>query len=222
MEDLMRCWTLAIVVSCLAIVGCGSEPEPFGQGTLALQWEVAPLGCNSAGVEQVEIVLENELRSYHEHVDCEQGILILSDLIPGTYEVSLQGREDAGRVTFSAVVEDLLVRPDIETRPGVVDLVAIPGQAAVKWQFESQRACDANLVEDVEITVFDASYHQVHRSISPCGAGLAQVSGLYSGTYMFRLRAQGPHEFYEGFIETKITRGEEIGVDIELIRVGAQ
>lgn len=216
----LRSKSIILGLILLSGTGCGHEIEPFGQGSLGLDWEVAPMGCEASGIEVVEVVLANDLRTYERRFDCEAPPISMSAIKPGTYRLSINGLDSDNRATFGASISDLLIRPDERLEIGHVDLSALPSRAEVGWYFENQRVCGTNGVDDVELTVYDSAYYEVFRSSTRCDAGLLAVDGLHSGSYFFRVRAQGDAERYEGISEEVLKRGSETFVEVALIEIG--
>ena len=197
-------------------MGCGVEVEPFGQGELALQWEVAPIGCEASGVQKVGVVLKNDRRTYGERFSCDQYEAIIDAIEPGGYELIVKGHEEDGAMTFAGEVPEVMIRPDLRATVGLVDLVALKGAVLVNWSFEDQLFCRGHGVQEVELTVFDDAYHEVHRSWHDCYSGAARVDQLRSGHYFFRIRAYEDERIYEGLSQAELGRGDEVDVKISI------
>lgn len=214
--------TMMMALVSVGLGACGADVEPFGDGELALQWEVAPMGCDAAGVEDVAVTLTNEMRTIHERFQCDRQAVVIDSINPGTYDLVLEGRDESNQATFRGAVDGLLVRPDVQTEPGTVDLVAVASSAVVQWWFEDSLVCNANRVGDVEITVYDSAHHEVHRSTADCEKAEAKIDGLHSGLHLFRVRAFEAGQAYQGVREVELTRGQQVEVEIAVGNVDAQ
>lgn len=210
-------WWIGLI-ALLAMVGCGGDIEPFGEGLLEVQWDVAPLGCEASGVDDVAIVLKNERREYDDLVGCDALGTVLDEVAAGNYDLTLEGMDSEGVPRFGATVEDVVIHPDGDEDLGRIELVALPGEADVQWVFDGERTCAANDVDEVEITVYDVGHNEVHRSRAGCEAGSVTVDGLHAGQYLFRIRAESLRFVYEGMAEGELKRGGEVFVEIELTR----
>ncbi len=216
----MRTISSVVVAGALILgAGCGFDVEPFGEGSLHVGWEVAPLGCEQSGIDTVQVSLRNNGRSYGGRAECEAGAMAIDGIQPGTYELEIRAWEDGRRPTFGADFGELRIIPDEHRDLRVIDLVALPGVAQVEWYFDNQRVCGANDVDEVEITVFDSALYEVHRATSNCDAAVADVEGLRAGSYLFRARARGGGAIFEGLEEASLKRGDQVDVRIGLTRI---
>lgn len=217
-----RNWCYTAFVAALIGFGCGSEVEPFGSGSVELVWDVAPLGCEAAQVETIEISLENERYLRTARADCGEQVLSMEELAPGSYDLTMEGVQADGATTFVSTMDSIFVRPDERHQFGPIDLVAAPVEARVRWRFDDWDVCDADAMQEVEVTAFDAGYHEVHRSTWDCTSGMATVEGLRAGELLFRVRATGSRSVYEGVSEVSANRGQRLEVDVEMARVDAR
>ena len=217
----MKCqgwwWKIAMVVG--VVVGCGGEVEPFEEGSLALQWDVAPVGCEKSGVEEVEVLLSNRLDHYDRRVDCATQAVEFDNIPAGTYELQLLGLRGDGSASFGAGIDEVLVRPGEARQLGRIDLVALPGEVNVQWYFDNRKVCGANGVDEVELTVFDAWYSEVDRLTRRCDVGEVVLDGLAAGEYLFRIRAQSDETRFEGLYSAGVERGGQIEVEVELVEI---
>lgn len=211
--------TIALAALCIGLLNCGPEVEPFGEAALVLHWDVAPMGCEAAEVDEIHMVLQNERQTYRQRFGCERNPAEVDGVAPGTYDLLLSGRvqgQQDGPAAFGATVSDVLVQPDSRTETDVIDLVAVPGELTVQWAFSSARTCAANAVDAVEIAVFDTAHHEIERIGAFCDEQSTQIGELNSGTYLVRVRASGPHRDYEGFGDAELDRGDHTEVTVEL------
>jgi hypothetical protein len=218
-ESVMR-WTGKEIVVGLALVavGCG-EVEPFGMGTLEVEWSAAPLGCEAAEVETVLVTLGNDRNSYSASLPCRAARGMLTGVVPGTYVLVLEGLDENGQTIFGAPEREVFVRPDEPTVVPIQDLSALPSKVKVRWYFENQRVCGGNGVSEVELTVYDAAFYEVSRVRVECDEGTAHAGGLQPGEVWVRLRAEGEAGRYEGISDAVLKRGSETMLDIGLFEV---
>lgn len=213
--EIHRGWVIAPFVMA-SMVGCGYEVEPFGEGSVLIDWEVAPLGCADSGVEIVEISLVRDGGSLRDESECEKGGMRIDGLDPGKYEVSLRGFPSGEPATFAAEAVEVTVPPDGQARVEGVELLALPGAARIQWAFDNQKSCAANGVQELELTVFDAGLHETYRVVTACAAGEYEVESLRAGKYLFRLRAVDDAGHLEGVAEADLKKGTAVEVEVVL------
>ena len=205
----------------LIAMGC-VEVEPFGQGTLEVNWAVAPLGCEELGVSEVQVTLSNTSREVLADFPCVDRRGELAGLPPGTYSLRLEGLDERGQALFGAPERDVFLRPDEVTRAAIVDLVALPAALQVSWYFENQRVCGANGVDAVEIAVFDQGFYEVARGRYDCDLGAVPVDGLRAGEVWVQARGVGSDQSFEGLAAAALKQGGEASVDIVLHEITLQ
>lgn len=209
------------IVSILAggtIVGCGGDVGPVGAGTLALEWDVRPRGCESAGVETVSVQLTGAERIIDTFA-CEEGQGDIEDLAPGNYELSIFGMDTRQRRIFWAEPTRVTIQGERVTEVESVDLTARPAEVDVFWTFENGRVCGANDVEQVEIAVFDKLDYEVARDTFACDEGVAPMTGFPAGTYVFEVSATvAGIDAWRGSESVTVDRGEDAQVDVTLGR----
>ena len=209
--------TLGIFVACA--VACGPELEPFSNASVELQWRVAPMGCQAAGVEQVEARLENAQRTITAVADCATGELTVDEVAPGSYRLTLDGLDASGDAVFRGGAPDLLVRPHHGVSVDPIDLTARPGVIDIAWSFDNRRSCDENRVHHVDVIAYDATYHPARRVTTSCADGFAVLESLAPGEYLVVLEASGPSEHYQAVTELKVARGAESRARVGLVEL---
>ena len=203
------------IVPLFCLAACGTEPVG-GEGTLALQWHVAPDGCERADVAEVEIRAIGPATAV-ERVNCEAGALTLPELPTGFYDVELKGFDRSGSITFESAPRELEVAQNA-TRNARFELEAIPANIDVRWSFENGRVCGANDAAWVEIGVFDDFDYQVGEAKFPCDAGEGALDGLRAGSYLVEAVVhQGDHVRWRGTTTIEIARADAMAVDVVLV-----
>ncbi len=208
-------WMIAAFAVCFGFAGCG-DVEPFDDGDIELRWDVAPMGCQEAEVERVSVVLEAGDREIDDEFRCDRTSAMIRGVRPGTYSARLQGLDPEETPAFQGGIDEIAVRPATTVRPERVDLVALPASIEVSWRFDDGRTCSDAGVDEIELAVFDASEHEVHRSRHRCGAPAEVVTGLHTGSHLLRIAAQGDGVTYAGAVERRMERAGEASVEILL------
>ncbi|RAL23800.1 hypothetical protein DL240_06500 [Lujinxingia litoralis] len=201
--------TLTTLATGWGMVGCGEQVEPFGEGALALNWEVSPMGCALSEVAYVEVELANERRSYQEQYHCGAGEAALEGLAPGSYELKLRGYDPGGAATFESEGRQVTVRPERVESLDVVALKARPAELAVAWRFDNGRVCGANGVDKVEVTLYDLAFYEIASQRFGCNRGEGTIGELYAGDYIVRVSATGAEDArFQGDVRVSLKRGE--------------
>ncbi len=205
----------------MAMGACG-EVEPFGQSSVTVAWDVAPLGCDVAGVEAVSVNLGNSVNTYGTTFGCGARQGLLTGVVPGTYRLELIGLDEAGAAVFGTGQREVFVRPDERLEVPPMDLTALPATVQVRWYFENQSVCGANGVSEVELTVFDSASYEVARGSHECDAGRALIEGVQAGDLWVRVRALGDGGHFEGVDEVSVKRGGEAQLEVGLAEINGQ
>lgn len=199
----------------LALMGCGSA-EPLGAGSLELSWEVAPRGCDEAGVESVEARISGP-EGLVERFDCAAGSAQLGGLMPGIYDVELVGLDAFGDPTFGASERTVTVDADADTDLGLLRLTARPSTLQVGWRFADGRVCGANGADTVSVAVFDAHDYEVARTSFGCDEGEGEIPDIVAGAYLIKAVASGDGDVtHEGSVTVKAGRGEVVVSEVVL------
>lgn len=202
-----------------SLSACGEDVEPLGDGSLALSWQVSPHGCESAGVEEVEVRLENAHRNYDERFACDAGQAELTQLAPANYQLSIVGIDVNGLATFGADAEKVEVRAEEKVDAPHVRLSARPASLEVSWRFDNGKVCGANGVAKVEVALFDEAYYELERQTFDCDAGLGRLEDIIAGEYLVEAVAESEDGgAYEGISEVTLKRGDEAAIDVELTK----
>lgn len=205
-------WWLALVSGCVVTSGQGSTGDSGSEpGTLSLTWSVGAMGCEAAGVTEIEVALG----SVRERLPCADGGAVVSGP-SGRYAVVATGfyADGAPRYEGTATVD---VTAGAQTT-GHVTLAALPAALEVSWYFQNGRLCAANGVTDVHLVLFDDDDFVVAETSLPCEEGLTSLEGLVSGT--FGVLAEGLDEAgalaFRGASEVVLGKGETAVVELEL------
>lgn len=207
----------AFSIISLGLFACGHEVEPLGQGSLALEWEVSPRGCEQADVSDILVELRNGHRHYTEIFDCKRGEAYVEDVIPGNYSLEVSGLDSTGRGTFAAPERSITIRAEVLNRTEAIRLTARPARLDVEWIFDNGRVCGANEVERVEVAIFDGSDFEMARERFTCNDGSGLIDGLAAGTYL--VEAAGfsrGHITHRGIGEIALKRGDEGRIEVVL------
>lgn len=200
-----------------ALAGCGEDVEPLGDGSLAVSWRVNPLGCEAAGVERVEVKLANARNEYVEYFSCEAGKGVLSDIGPGSYDLTLQGLNKRREATFSITPRVLTISADKLRTTDVLPLSAKPAQVKLFWRFDNGLMCGANGVKQVEVALFDDAYFEHYRALLDCGEGVTTLDGIVAGNYLIEASAQADDgRTYRGMLPLQLGRGSQIEAQVVL------
>lgn len=216
-------WGPALLV--IALIGgtaCGQEVTPFEEASVAVDWSVMPMGCEAAKVESVEVIVDNARNTYGASGDCEAGTVVIDDVVPGQYDISLDGVDSTGQVAFAAQIEAYSVRPGVDTVTGVVELEAVPATARISWDFGPEKDCQTAGAGNVEVIAYDAGYHVADRAVSRCDEEAVTLHKLRAGDYLIYGRAKGGNGLYEGVADVELGRGETGQVTVELRKVGVE
>lgn len=202
---------------CLAALGCGEGIDGWEPAQLELTWDVAPFGCEEAGVETVQIEVTNRHYGYDGRFRCEDGGGNIDGIYPGVYQVQWRGYDGDGTASHVAELDDVLVRPGVTTQAPPVELASPPESLQVSWAWPRAISCQEVDVETVELTVYAGGYHEVHRAEYDCDDDPVEVSGLVAGSYLFRIRAIGADAVLEGLVEQQIGPGEPGEVTVQVV-----
>jgi hypothetical protein len=207
---------LVALGSCLT--ACSDEPAELPRGSIQVSWLVGTGGCDASGVADVAVVLNGgesgtSIRTY----SCNQGQATLTDLEPGTYDISLRARDSAGVGRFGGTASNVVVRSEGTTTVPTVRLNALPATIQVTWYFENGRFCAYNNVETVEITLFEDEYEIYSTSVA-CDAGEAFLEDQQADTYIVDLLGRDPDGLarYNGQDEVTVNRGDSVAVELRL------
>ena len=209
--------TIALLTAgVVGLVGCGEPVEPLGDGSLALSWQVSPHGCKEAGVDTVEVRLENAHRSYAESFGCTDGEALVGNISPANYDLTLVGLDSAERETFVSERRLVTIGAEKLNETSTVRLTAKPATVEVAWRFDTGRVCGANGVSQVEVAVYDQAFYELARERFDCNAGAGMIDGLAAGGFIVEAVADADEATYRGVSEITLKRGDHATVDVEL------
>lgn len=200
----------------LILSGCGESVEPLEDGALALSWQVSPRGCESAGVVDVVATLDGP-RGTVKTFSCSDGTAEVHDLVPGRYDVTLEGLDERGQTIFESARESTQVHADGMARTPHIRLTAKPATFAVGWRFQDGRVCGAHAVESIDIRVFDKSDFELGQATFDCNDGVGDIGGFTAGDYVVEAVAQSDSgEIFTGVATTFADRGQTVDVEVTL------
>jgi hypothetical protein len=210
----------ACLVSTLAVglTACGDSAEPLGDGSLALSWQVSPHGCDVAGVETVEVRLQNAHRTRSESYACVDGEALVEDIAPAKYDLVIVGIDSGDNETFISGSRLVTLGAEKLNETSRVRLTAKPASVEAAWRFENGRVCGANGVSRVEVAVYDQAFYEIARTRFECDRGIGLIEGLAAGDYIVEAVAEADDEVLRGVAETTLKRGDHATVDVELAR----
>lgn len=200
----------------LASTGCGDPVDALGDGSLSLEWQVSPLGCDQAGVQDVQVNLYNAYRSYEERFYCADSSAIISGIEAGTYELEVTGNDRQGQAIFSIKPRKVTVSAEKLNTTNPLLLSAKPAEVEVVWGFENGLVCGGNGVEELEVAFYDELSFEHHRSRVLCDVGSATVGGLVSGDYFIEVSSVGGSDEFSGLETLYVARGAQVKVRVEL------
>jgi hypothetical protein len=224
MKHAIRIGLMASVLGLLA-AACSDEPAALPGGAMQLSWLVGTGGCEASGVDTVGVALvggSSTTPTVYSY-PCGQGSVTLSDLAPGTYDVSLYGNDPSGVARFGGQASNVQVRSEGTTTVATIRLSALPARIDVAWYFENGRLCSYNNVEDIEITLFRDEY-EIFSTTSECGPGTLLLEDIQADTYVIDLLgrdSQGVARF-NGQDEVIVERGDTAQVEIRLMEIAQQ
>lgn len=198
------------------LTGCGEPVDSLGDGSLSLAWEVNPLGCDEAGLKDVQVNLHNAYRSYEEHYSCEQSSAVISGIEAGTYQLEVTGNDRDNQAIFSVQPRKITVSAEKLKTTETLRLSAKPATVEVVWGFENGLVCGANDVSELEIAFYDELSFEHKRTRVGCDEGVATIEGLFSGDYFVEVSSVGDSAAFGGLNTVHLKRGAEIKVRVEL------
>lgn len=209
--------SLFLLASMLAFgAGCGEDVEPLGDGSLELAWEVAPRGCEDAGVEQIEARVTHGQRSYEERFACADGEGRVDGVEAGKYDVRLVGLDADERETFMSDKQRVVVNAEKTSDAPTTRLTAKPVDLEVAWRFDDGRVCGSKGVDEVEVAVYDPAYYELGRANFDCDGGQGTIDDLIAGDYVVEVSAEGDESVFRGIENTTVKRGEVGEVEVIL------
>ncbi|MBN1945270.1 MAG: hypothetical protein JW797_06305 [Bradymonadales bacterium] len=215
----MKRFGAVIIVSILAVLpACGTDPVDLPPGSLSLGWIVGTGGCEAAGIRTVIVGLKasgEEGTSLYSY-ECGDGEITIGGLTPASYDVTLQGRSADGRDRYGAVLRDVEVRSEGNTRVGTVRLSALPAKITASWYFENSRMCSYNSVIEVTISLFDQQDYEQYNQVESCLVGEAALLGVDADRYLVNIDGRDSEGdiLFNGQEEVVVDRGDEIRVEV--------
>lgn len=203
---------------CIAVLAIGcADVSPLGSGTIDLTWQVSPSGCAESGVDVVEVRATGP-HAIIERFGCDNGRATLDDVTPGAYRLELVGFDPNGHATFRSEPASIDVEADVETSVPTLRLLAAPASVDVRWAFSNGRVCGANGVRWISIGAFDEFDYEVASARFACDDGEGRLPPLRAGSYLIEVSALGDDAVmtWRGVSPTKVTRADEVIVDVEL------
>ncbi len=199
-----------------ALGACGDAAQPLGAGSLSLNWQVSPEGCADAGVQDVEVRLQNAHRTYSQSYTCTDGEAIVEGISPANYKLTVLGLDAGGHETFTSTPRTVTIGAEKLNQTDPVRLTAKPADVEVAWRFGNGKVCGANGVSTVEVALYDHADYEMARQQFSCDKGSGLVEGIIAGDYIVEAVAEGNDATYRGVSETTLKRGDHGIVDVAL------
>jgi hypothetical protein len=226
----------AIAAGCIVNDGAPS-PSPQVEGDIAFSWSFnGEPSCDAAGVDEIDLVVlqDGEVVFVLDHEPCTGGGLVLTDFLPGRYDVEIDAYDRESTLRFHGAFS-VRVEGGRENDVGVVVLApAAPtslavGDISLFWTFRYPTSdpiidCARAGVESVEIQLVENDQPVLTERFDCTDEG-AVFSGLTAGRWRLQLtgigRAQGASiELYRAFIDVEVVGGDEQDLgDVALDRV---
>lgn len=203
-------------------LGCGEDGAELPPGNISLSWLIGSTGCESASVTTMAIYLhggaETELFTY----DCGSSDVLITSIPPGSYEMSLRGRDSTGIDRFGGEAVGIVVRSEGTTTVPTVRLSALPAVLWVNWYFENGRMCHYNEIESVDIALFQ-NEQLMENYIVDCDAGFVQLDDVQAEAYIIDLvgRTQSGVAVFSGQNSITLDRGDVGEVEIQMAPIGS-
>jgi hypothetical protein len=150
-------------------------------GALTVAWNFGGRSCSQVGVTQVKIAIGGEPLS-QDTFDCQSSLATFTNFYPGTYNVTVQGLDALGAVTWTGT-QSVRIRGDTSVS---VTLQPIGNQNTlnVSWSFGGGD-CLGAAVENVRISIPGVSLSQ---DTFDCRNGVALFTSFSPGTYTVTLQ----------------------------------
>jgi hypothetical protein len=200
----------------VGLTACGDPVEPLGDGALSLSWQVSPHGCDDAGVDTVEVRIENAHRDRAESFSCIEGEAVIENIAPANYELTLVGLDSDENETFISEARTVTISAEEVTETTLVRLTAKRSSIEVAWRFDNGRVCGANGVSTVSVSLFDENSYEIARKQFSCDKGLGVFGDLAAGDFTVEADAQGDQMSFLGSADVQVGRGDDATVDVEL------
>ncbi len=206
-----------VVVASLVLLGaCGEAVEPLGDAAVRATFELAPGGCEEAGVSRVALELDGDEVARGA---CDDGALRVDGIAPGRYSVRFVGIDASGQPTHGASLGQVTLRGDLMTTLEAARLTALPARASASWRFWDASLCGALGVETVQASVFDALGWEYVSASLPCDAGSGEMGEVPAGAHVVWVQAIGADGVvFEGVSEVVLKRGGDATAEVVLER----
>jgi len=154
-------------------------------GDLHVSWRLEnAASCEDAKVSFVEILLtnnDNGVKEFDQAFDCVDGAEVITDLLPGTYTVTLNGLDTGGYTRYQTSVQTDL-KPG-STNLGEAMLSYILGNVTFYWSFDGVTECKTAGVSTMQIAILDAQEQTVFNESHPCTDRGATITDFARGEY---------------------------------------
>ena len=218
-----RCLTagvFSLLFSGLLLMGCQEVNVPQEPGAVSLSWRISPMGCNQAGVDHVQISIEGVDARVSERTvfSCGLGRALLDGVLPGRYNLTLEGVDKVGRGIFVSESLQIGVSPLTTTNLDEIRLTAKAATVDIGWYFDNGRLCAPNSIDRISVGVYDEDAFAIDEGEFDCELGVGTIADLQSGTYIIELLGMSASgaSIYRGIREVSVERGEHQSFDVEL------
>lgn len=210
---------LALALTAAVTTGCGDEPAEQ-PGILSVTWKISPLGCDGAGVTNIDVELLGAKGPVGERllVGCAAGRASVEGLAPGAYTLNLIGLDASSKAIFESGDTAVGIADGGVTTVGPLRLTAKRANLNVYWFFDNGRLCASNGIKTMAMGVYDADGFAISEDEAPCEEGVGAIEGLQSGEFIIEvvgMAADGTSQF-RGLQQVEIKRGDDASVEVRL------
>lgn len=177
----MKRWMMA--AAAVLLTSCSGAGSLLGDLRVGWRFENAA-SCADAKVSFVEVLVTNEdggVKEFDQAFDCLDDGAIITDLLPGTYTVTLNGLDSGGYTRYQTVAQ-------VEIKPGGTNLGEavlgyVLGNITFYWTFDGTADCKATGVSTMQIVILDAQQQTIFNENHPCTDRGATITDFLRGDY---------------------------------------
>jgi hypothetical protein len=178
------------------------------------------MGCTQAGVEHVQIAVEGIDARVSEHTvfSCGLGRALLDGVLPGRYNLTLEGVDKVGRAIFISKPQQIGVSPLTTTNLDEIRLTAKAATVDIGWYFDNGRLCAPNSIDRISVGVYDEDAFAIDEAEFDCEVGVGTIADLQSGDYIVELIGLSSNgaSIFRGIREVSVERGEHQSFEVQL------
>ena len=178
----MKRW-MVVAGAALMLAACTGPGTLIGDLRVGWRFENAA-SCGDAKVSFVEVVVtnaDNGTKEFDQAFDCLDSVATVTDLLPGTYTVTLNGLDSGGYTRYQTVTQ-------AEIKPGSTDLGEavlgyVLGNVTFYWSFDGTSDCKTAGVSTMQIVILDSQQQTVFNENHPCSDHGATITEFIRGDY---------------------------------------